>query len=72
MQELELSLLNDYQRGFPLMPAPFSTIANALGVSEEAVLDTLRKLRTEGHTASDTARWLPCRCRSIGWKRLPR
>jgi DNA-binding Lrp family transcriptional regulator len=48
MQELELSLLNDYQRGFPLVPAPFSTIANALGVSEEAVLDTLRKLRTEG------------------------
>lgn len=48
MDALELHLLNDYQRGFPLVPAPFSTIAHELGVSEETVLGTLRKLCVEG------------------------
>jgi len=48
MNELELHLLNDYQRDFPLVPAPYLTIAHELGVSEEVVLETLRKLRAEG------------------------
>lgn len=48
MNELELHLLNDYQRGFPLVPAPFAALAHELGVSEETVLDTLRKLCADG------------------------
>lgn len=48
MNELELHLLNDYQRNFPLVPAPYCRIANELGVSEDVVLETLRKLCAEG------------------------
>lgn len=48
MNDLELHLLNDYQRNFPLVPAPYLTIANELGVSEEVVLETLQKLCAEG------------------------
>lgn len=35
---IEARLLNDYQRGFPLEPAPFARIAADLGVSEADVL----------------------------------
>jgi DNA-binding Lrp family transcriptional regulator len=48
MTELELHLLNDYQRDFPLVPAPFGVIAGRLGVSEAQVLDTLAQLQTRG------------------------
>jgi len=48
MNELELHLLNDYQRDFPLVAAPYLTIANELGVSEDVVLETLRRLRMAG------------------------
>ena len=48
MTDLELHLLNDYQRDFPLVPAPFGVIAGRLGVSEAQVLDTLAQLQTRG------------------------
>lgn len=48
MNELELHLLNDYQRDFPLVHAPFFAVANDVGVSEAIVLQTLGKLRDEG------------------------
>jgi len=48
MTELELHLLNDYQRDFPLVPAPFGVIAGRLGVSEAKVLETLAQLQTRG------------------------
>lgn len=48
MNELELHLLNDYQRDFPLVPEPYLAVAKNLGVSEEVVLQTLGKLRAEG------------------------
>jgi len=48
MTELELHLLNDYQRDFPLVPAPFGVIAGSLGVSEAQVLETLVQLQALG------------------------
>lgn len=48
MTELELHLLNDYQRDFPLVPAPFGVMAGRLGVSEAQVLATLAELQARG------------------------
>lgn len=48
MNDLELHLLNDYQRDFPLVSAPYQTIASELGVSEADVLNTLHQLREAG------------------------
>jgi siroheme decarboxylase len=41
---LELCLLNDFQRAFPLTPQPFGAIAERLGVSESSVLAALHSL----------------------------
>jgi DNA-binding Lrp family transcriptional regulator len=46
--DLELHLLNDFQRDFPLTPAPFGVIAGRLGVSEADVLETLVRLQACG------------------------
>ena len=48
MTELELHLLNDFQRDFPLVPSPFAVIAGRLGVSETEVLETLTRLQACG------------------------
>ncbi len=39
--ELEFKLLNDYQKGFPLVAHPFAELANELGVAEATVMSTL-------------------------------
>ena len=41
MSPIELRLLNDFQRDFPLTPGPFREIAAQLGVDESAVLAAL-------------------------------
>lgn len=48
MTELELHLLNDFQRDFPLVPAPFGVMAGRLGSTEAQVLETLAALQTQG------------------------
>ncbi len=48
MTELEQHLLNDYQRDFPLVSAPFAKIAADLGVAENEVFEMLAHLRQEG------------------------
>ena len=48
MEALDRSLLNDFQRDFPLTPRPFAAIAARLGVEEGAVLDALRQLQHDG------------------------
>ena len=48
MSDLPLSLLNDFQRDFPLTPRPFDGIAQRLGLELEELLDTLRRLTREG------------------------
>jgi len=48
MSDIQLSLLNDFQRDFPLTSTPFDGIAQRLGLDLEELLDTLRRLTREG------------------------
>lgn len=48
LSALEKCLLNEYQRGFPLCPAPYAGIAQQLGVTETEVIDTLQSLQRRG------------------------
>ena len=45
---LQFRLLNDFQRDFPLCPAPFAELASRLGVAEGVVINGLENLRREG------------------------
>jgi len=47
-KDLELHLLNDFQREFPLTPEPFAHIAHQLKVSEQKVLSMLKQLQGNG------------------------
>jgi DNA-binding Lrp family transcriptional regulator len=58
---LEFHLLNDFQRDFPLCPAPFAELAARLGVAEKAVLGGLEKLRREGKISRVGAVFAPKR-----------
>ena len=48
MTDLDLRLLNDFQRDFPLEAAPFGVIAGRLGISEAEVLEALVRLQACG------------------------
>lgn len=48
MSDVQLSLLNDFQRGFPLTSTPFDSISRRLGLEVGDVLETLRRLTREG------------------------
>ena len=48
LDEVELRLLNDFQRGFPIVPEPFAVIAARLGTSEARVIESLRELKRAG------------------------
>lgn len=48
MSDVQFALLNDFQRGFPIAPAPFDVISRKLGVRVEDVLAILRRLSREG------------------------
>lgn len=48
MSDIQLSLLNDFQRGFPLTATPFDLISHRLGMGVEEVLETLRRLIRDG------------------------
>ena len=58
---LDFHLLNDFQRNFPLCPAPFAELAARLGVAEGAVLRMLEQLRREGKIARVGAVFAPKR-----------
>jgi DNA-binding Lrp family transcriptional regulator len=45
---LERSLLNDYQRDFPLRPHPFEILAEQLSTDEGTVLELLHRLQDKG------------------------
>jgi DNA-binding Lrp family transcriptional regulator len=45
---LDFRLLNDFQRGFPLVSAPFAAMGERLGVAEEAVMAALSRMQQEG------------------------
>ena len=46
--QLEQRLLNEFQSGLPLTPNPFADIARQLGVYETTVLESFKRLQTEG------------------------
>ncbi len=48
LNDLEKRLLNEYQKGLPLTPAPFADIAAKLGTSEALVLQILDRLQEQG------------------------
>ena len=58
---LDFHLLNDFQRNFPLCPAPFAELAVKLGVAESTVLRMLEQLRREGKIARVGAVFAPKR-----------
>jgi DNA-binding Lrp family transcriptional regulator len=45
---LEFSLLNDWQRDFPVCAQPFAELAAKVGADETAVLDALKRLQARG------------------------
>lgn len=64
---LELQLLNDYQRDFPLESQPFAAIAERLGVAQAEVLQVLNGLQQQGTISRVGAVFRP---RSIGFSTL--
>ncbi len=58
---LDFQLLNDFQRDFPLCPAPFAELAARLGVAEKVVLGRLESLRREGKISRVGAVFAPKR-----------
>lgn len=48
MESMTQHLLNDYQRGFPLAPRPFSQIARSLNTRTNLVLEELKSLQSNG------------------------
>jgi len=48
MTDLDLHLLNDFQRDFPLVAAPFGVIAGRLGIGEAEVLEAFARLQACG------------------------
>jgi DNA-binding Lrp family transcriptional regulator len=51
MDPIAWRLLNDFQRDFPLEPAPYARIAASLGVGEDRVLRMLAQLKSEGRVS---------------------
>jgi len=48
LNQLEKQLLNDFQREFPLTPAPYREIAQRLGIDESTVINSLQALVDRG------------------------
>ena len=48
MSQLERLLLNDFQRDFPLTARPFAVIAEALGSTEDEVIEAFKGLEDSG------------------------
>ena len=60
-EALDFRLLNDFQRDFPLCPAPFAELAARLGVGERVLLGRLDALRREGKISRVGAVFAPKR-----------
>ncbi|THD73041.1 Lrp/AsnC family transcriptional regulator [Thalassobius vesicularis] len=51
LHQLDRTLLNDFQRDFPLVNRPFAQIAETVGATEDEVLCHLTRLQNEGRIA---------------------
>lgn len=63
LTEFDERLLDDWQRGLPLVPRPFAAIAAALGATEAAVIARLAAMQAEGTVARVGA---TCRPNTVG------
>ncbi|WP_380679541.1 Lrp/AsnC family transcriptional regulator [Salinigranum sp. GCM10025319] len=48
LDEIDATLIDEYQSGFPVVERPFRVVGEALGVSEAEALDRVRELRDRG------------------------
>lgn len=67
LSELEFRLLNDWQRGFPLVSRPYAEVAARLGSSEATVRERLAALKEQGHVSRVGAVFRP---HVLGWSTL--
>jgi DNA-binding Lrp family transcriptional regulator len=65
--QLERRLIDEFQRGLPLTPRPYSTIAERFGVAEADVIRTLERQARRGTLSRVGAVVAPHR---IGWSTL--
>lgn len=61
MDDLDRRLLDEFQRGFPLVPHPYAAIAERLGCGEGEVLERLSRLKAQGAVARIGATFRPHR-----------
>ena len=62
-----LSLVNRWQRGFPLVPSPFAAVAGYEGKGETKVIEAFAAARKAGWMARLGPVWAP---RRLGWSTL--
>ncbi|MDO5647877.1 AsnC family transcriptional regulator [Paracoccus sp. (in: a-proteobacteria)] len=60
---IDLRLMDEFQRDFPLVPRPFAVMGRALGIAETDVIARLRALQSSGHITRVGA---TCRPNSAG------
>jgi DNA-binding Lrp family transcriptional regulator len=61
MKQFEFSLLNGFQRGFPLVSEPFKLIGEKVGATEAQVIRALRELQARGAVSRVGAVFAPNR-----------
>lgn len=67
LDPIDFSLVNDWQRGFPLVSRPYAELAHSLGVSEAAVISRLKRLADAGTVSRIGAVF---RAHALGWSTL--
>lgn len=67
LDAIDFSLVNDWQRGFPLVSRPYAELAHDLGLSEVEVISRLRELAEAGTVSRIGAVF---RTHALGWSTL--
>jgi DNA-binding Lrp family transcriptional regulator len=67
LTQIDLRLLNDWQRGFPLTDRPYARLGAALGLAEGEVIERLQQLRARGVLSRIGAVFRP---HTLGWSTL--
>lgn len=67
LSDIEFRLLNDWQRGFPLVARPYVALAQRLDCDEGTVLECLAGLKARGHVSRIGAVFRP---HVLGWSTL--
>jgi DNA-binding Lrp family transcriptional regulator len=67
LDPIDFSLVNDWQRGFPLVSKPYGELAHSLGLSEAEVISRLKKLAEDGTVSRIGAVFRP---HTLGWSTL--